>query len=370
MIPTLKKLDWRGFLLRPALAGAAPEALAALRHQTILITGAGGSIGGALALKLASLAPARLILLEAAESNLYQLQREWGEVSANHAACPRTAVLGSAGDRALLEEIFQRYAPRLVFHTAAFKHVPLMEEQPFAAIQNNIFATETLLNVAGKYGARVMQLSTDKAVAPASVMGATKRVAEQMVLAAGGRALRLANVLASRDSVAEVFARQIAAGGPLTVTTPTARRYFITLDEAVHLLLTTATLSAPGSLLAPVLPATQPIAALARYMASELAPGREIALRFTGSRPGDKESEELWSSAEQARATCWAELVAITTTQPTRSDLAGSRERLHHAVESRDLSEALKSLRQIVPDYTPSQAVLALAASRQMEICK
>jgi FlaA1/EpsC-like NDP-sugar epimerase len=136
----------------------------------------------------------------------------------------------------------------------------------------------------------------------------------------------------------------------------------------VHLLLTAATLPEPGTLLAPVLPAAQQIAELARFMASQLAPSREIALRFTGSRAGDKESEELWSAAEQAHATRCAGLVAIATAQPTRGDLAGQLERLHRAAVSRDLAAALKSLRQIVPDYTPSQAVLALAASREMEI--
>jgi FlaA1/EpsC-like NDP-sugar epimerase len=307
-----------------------------------------------------------LILLEAVESNLYQLQREWGEASANNSACAMTAVLGGMGDRGLLEEIFSVYTPDLVFHTAAFKHVPLMEEQPLAAIRNNIFATETLLDVAQKYGARVMQLSTDKAVAPASVMGATKRVAEQMVLAAGGRALRLANVLASRDSVAEVFARQIAAGGPLTVTTPTAQRYFITLEEAVNLLLTAATLPEPVALLAPVLPGTQRIAELARFMADELAPGREIGLKFSGVRVGDKESEELWGTAERSRATSCAGLVTIETEKLKAAEL----EALRRAMETRDLIGALKSLRRLVPDYKPSEAVLALAESHAREICR
>ena len=366
MILTLKKVDWRKFLKRAALAGAAAEALNTLRHKTILITGAGGSIGGALALKLASLSPARLILLEATESNLYQLQREWGEASATNAACAMTAVLGSVGDRRLLEEIFSVYAPGLIFHTAAFKHVPLMEEQPLAAIRNNIFATETLLNVAQKYGARVMQLSTDKAVAPASVMGATKRVAEQMVLAAGGRALRLANVLASHDSVTEVFARQIAAGGPLTVTTPTAQRYFITLEDAVNLLLTAATLPEPVALLAPVLSGTQRIAELARFMADGLAPGREIGLEFSGVRAGDKESEELWGNAERSRATNCAGLVAIETEGLKTAEL----EALRRAAETRDLIGALESLRRLVPDYRPSEAVLALAESHAREICR
>ncbi len=141
------------------------------------------------------------------------------------------------GDQGLLEHIFAAHAPRIVFHAAAFKHVPLIEEQPFAAIANNIFATATLTCAAAAHHARVILLSTDKAVQPASFMGATKRVAEHIVRSAGGTVFRLGNVLGSSDSVSEIFAQQIARGGPITVTDPAARRYFLTLEEAVNLLL-------------------------------------------------------------------------------------------------------------------------------------
>ena len=246
MLSSLQNLDWRGFLARPRLASPPAEALDALAQLPILITGAGGSIGSALALRLGALSPPKLVLLEASESNLYALERDW---AAAGIATPRSFILGSAADGALLEEVFSAHAPRIVFHAAAFKHVPLMEEQPLAAIANNIFVTETLVRRAAIHGARVVLLSTDKAVAPASVMGATKRVGEQIVLASGGTVLRLGNVLASRDSVAEIFARQIAQGGPITITDPAARRYFLTLDEAVNLLLTVAAYSEQSILL-------------------------------------------------------------------------------------------------------------------------
>lgn len=164
----------------------------------MLITGAGGSIGSALALRLSRLALPVLLLLD---------------------------------------ELFAAHAPRIVFHMAAHKHVPLLEQQPLAAIANNIFATETIAATAATCGARVVLLSTDKAVESISVIGATKRVAEEIVLAAGGTVLRLGNVLASTGSVTEVFAHQIARGGPLTITDPAAHRYFLTLDEPVNLLL-------------------------------------------------------------------------------------------------------------------------------------
>jgi FlaA1/EpsC-like NDP-sugar epimerase len=336
-----------------------------LRHP-ILIAGAGGSIGSALARRLVALAPPNLLLLEASESRLYALQRDW---SASSAACPITPILGNVADRPLLEHIFAQHAPRLVFHAAAFKHVPLMEEQPLAAIANNIFATETLTKVAAAHHARIVLLSTDKAVQPSSVMGATKRVAEHIVLAARGTVLRLGNVLASGGSVAEIFARQIAHGGPITVTDPAARRYFLTLDEAVDLLLRAAAHSRPSALLAPVLPFTHFIADLAHFMARELAPGREIAIQFTQPRPGDKEAELLWSPGDPAYPVCsdpstessFAVMVSIQSPPLSAPQLDAGLVNLRIALDARDLATALASLQSLVPDYTPSHTVLELS---------
>ena len=158
----------------------------------------------------------RLILLESSECNLFHLQRSWSEARQRGSAAiaPATFVLGDAGDRAILEEIYAEHNPRLVFHAAAHKHVPLLEQQPMAAVANNVFVTEALSAAAAAHGARVVLLSTDKAVAPTSVLGATKRIAEEIVLSHGGTVLRLANVLGSSGSVTEVFARQIACHEP------------------------------------------------------------------------------------------------------------------------------------------------------------
>lgn len=363
VISPLNDLNWRSFLARPPLPSPPPDAIEALLHQPILITGAGGSIGSALALRLAALAPSKLVLLEASESNIYALQRDWAEFQAANprAACPIKPVLGSAADQPLLDEIFALHAPRLVFHAAAFKHVPLMEEQPLAAISNNIFVTRILTETAAAHCARVVFLSTDKAVQPASVMGATKRVAEQIVLSSGGIVLRLANVLASRDSVAEVFTRQIAQGGPVTVTDPAARRYFVTLHEAVSLLLIAAAHPKPGTLLAPVLPAPHFIADLARFMVHELAPNREIPIAFTGLRPGDKETEDLWPSSASTFPTNLDGIISVETPLLPAPQLASRLTSLRQALEFRDLDVALTQLRQLVPDYTPSPALLALS---------
>jgi FlaA1/EpsC-like NDP-sugar epimerase len=263
----------------------------------------------------------------------------------------------------LLEEIFSVHAPRLVFHAAAFKQVPLLEEQPFAAIANNALGTADLVETATAHAARVVLLSTDKVVEPASVMGATKRIAEHIVLNAGGTALRLGNVLASRDSVAEVFARQIEDGGPLSVTHPGARRYFLTVDEAVNLLLLAATEPRRPALLAPDLPAPQFIAELAQFLVRSLAPGREIPISFTRPRAGDKESEKLWSSSETSSPEATHGLRFIDSPAIDPRALKQMIEVLRAAFEARDLAAALDSLCALVPDYTPSASVRALAFS-------
>jgi len=364
VLPSLESVNWRSFLARPRLPSPDVEVFDTLYRQPILITGAGGSIGSALALRVAVLTPPALLLLESSESHLYALNRAW---AAAGTACFMTPILGSAADVALVEHIFATHRPRIVFHAAAYKHVPLMEEQPLAAIANNIFATETLAMAAAANGARLILLSTDKAVEPASIMGATKRVAEQIVLASGGTVLRLGNVLASRDSVVELFAQQIAQGGPVTVTDPAARRYFLTLDEAVNLLLIAAALPGTPALLAPVLPAPHYVSDLAHFLIRELAPDQEIEIDFTAARPGDKTAEFLWSSGDAAQpilsgASSQAPaIVSIQASQLPHAQLASGLENLRAALHARNLAATLLHLRSLVPDYTPSPSVLALA---------
>jgi FlaA1/EpsC-like NDP-sugar epimerase len=293
-----------------------------------------------------------LVLLDTSESRLQALLQSLP-------ASDRTrAVLGSVLDPALLDEVFAAQQPRIVIHAAAFKHVPLLEQQPLAAIANNIFGTLTLVSAATSHGARVVLLSTDKAVQPASIMGATKRVAERIVLQSGGVVLRLANVLASSDSVTEIFATQIARGGPLTVTGPAARRYFLSIEEAVDSLLTAAAQPDAPALLAPRLTAEHYITDLAHFMSGMLAPHRKIEIEFTGARPGDKEAERLWSPKESVPLFADEALLRITTPPLSRESLQRSLGNLRAAVHERDLPAALTEMRRLVPDYTPS-AVLA-----------
>lgn len=361
MTHALEAIDWYRFLARPCLPSPTPAALDSLRSERILITGAGGSIGSALALRLAALLPEKLVLLEASESHLFALQNAFTDAGI---AKSTDFILGNVTDPVLLDEIMTVHAPSLIFHAAAFKQVPLLETQPFAAIENNIFGTQAL--VAANENARIVLLSTDKAVEPASVMGATKRVAEHIVTVTGGTVLRLGNVLASRDSVAEIFAAQIGAGGPLTVTDPAARRYFLTIGEAVSLLLAAAVEPQP-SLLAPALPAPHFIADLARFMALELAPGRELPIDFTHPRPGEKETERLWSLWETARTTS-SGLLSIES--PQIAQLPDALAALRAAVDLRKLPAALADLRALVPNYTASRTVLALAGQSDWRVAR
>jgi O-antigen biosynthesis protein WbqV len=199
-------------------------------------------------------------------------------------------------------------------------------------------------------------------------MGATKRLAEQIVIATGGTVLRLGNVLASRGSVAELFARQIASDRLLTVTDPAARRYFLTIAEAVELLLAAATESRTTSLLVPLLPQPHFVADLARFMSRALAPDRDLAIEFTHLRPGDKESEQLWSDSETPHPATVTSLVSLDSPLPPRNQLQSLLATLHCAVQSRDLSAALAALRVLVSDYTPSQTVLAQCSAAPSQV--
>ena len=359
---TLENLDWSGFLARPRLPSPSPQVFDALYREPMMIVGAGGTVGTALARRLSILGLPRLALLEPSESHLYALERNLKQAGATGTMIP---ILGSAADRPLLDRIFAAHRPALVFHTALFRHVPLLEEHPLAAIAWNVFGTESLVQAAAAKGARVILLSTDKAVEPLSIMGATRAVAEQLVMASGGIVLRIGNVLASRDSVAEIFAQQIAEGGPLTVTDPGARRYFLTLDEAVNLLLIAAAQPVQGALLAPQLPATHFIADLALFLAKTLAPDSPIAIDFTGLRPGDKETELLWAKDDTTEPAALefgrGALVYVDSPRPRPAQLGAGLANLHTALAGFDLIAALAHLRWLVPSYRPSPAVEELA---------
>jgi FlaA1/EpsC-like NDP-sugar epimerase len=282
-----------------------------LANQVVLVTGAGGSIGRELCRQIARVGPRWLVLVDHAEDNLFEIMRELEEDRHVRTAIP---VLADCKEQERMREVFTQHAPAIVFHAAAYKHVTMMELNPVEAIRNNAIATQLVARIAGQTGVGTFVLvSTDKAVKPATVMGASKALAEWAVEAAASRHLattyatvRFGNVLGSSGSVVPIFRRQIAAGGPVTVTDPKMKRYFMTIPEAVQLVIRAGSLSvANGELF--VLEMGEPvrIIELAETMIrlSGLEPERDIAIEIVGARPGEKLHEELFNPYERKQPT-------------------------------------------------------------------
>lgn len=362
----VRSLPWHHFLERPPLPHASLSDLQFLRGSSILITGAGGSIGSALSSLVTTLNPRSLILLNSSELNLNKLV---DSLNSSNPSAKLIPILGNAGDESLLDHIFSSHTPRWTFHAAAHKHLALLETQPLAAIQNNALATWTLAMKCREYNSKLILVSTDKAAAPSSVLGATKRLAEIITLTHGGAAVRFGNVLGSSGSAVEHFAHQLSIGAPITITDPEARRYFITLEEAAHLLLATAaellqhTNSNGTPLFAADLSASQSIRSLAKFLASQIAPESHIELQKTSLRPGEKKSELLWSNSESPSTNSRNGLRQLQTPLPAASQFTMQLTHLEHAVASRDASEALRLLQEMVPGYSPSELALSHAQS-------
>lgn len=343
-------------------------ALAAYEGKCILITGAGGFIGAALAVTLAESAPRFLLLLDNSEQNLYQVDMALRE----RGFAAYAPILGDVCDADLLEEILDCHRPEAVFHSAACKHVPLMERNPLAAIRTNAIGTWRLANAAARVGVRqLLLISTDKAVNPASVMGATKRIAELALGRLHGgqlrlQAVRLGNVLGSTGSVAPVFARQIAQGGPVTVTHPEVERYFFTLEEAIDIVLRTSALG-PGTFI-PKLPPPMKISELAGRMirAARTAATAPVQVKFTELRPGDKLREQFVHDAESCESTQDAllQLVRGVKIEPQAFDAAMCR--LQELVEQRNLPAVMDILCELVPGYRPSTSLLQFAHAKSV----
>ena len=278
--------------------------------KTVLVTGAGGSIGSELCRQLTRLGPQRLILVELGEGALFEIERELVDERGFSAAVP---VLADVGNPTKMRQVFERYEPSVVFHAAAYKHVPLMEANPLESVRNNALATKVVVDAAVEHGAhRFVLVSTDKAVNPKTVMGQSKAVCEWVVEAYGARediatrfvAVRFGNVLGSSGSVIPIFRRQIEKGGPLTVTHPEMTRFFMTIPEAASLVIQSGAIGGEGHVF--VLDMGEPvkIVELAEQMIrlSGKDPD-EIGIDFVGARPGEKLHEELWGSGESVVAT-------------------------------------------------------------------
>jgi FlaA1/EpsC-like NDP-sugar epimerase len=339
-----------------------------IARRRVLVTGAGGSIGGELVRQIAGFAPTQLTLFDQSEFLLYQIDRE---VAALAPDVPRRALLGDVRDRRRLDQVFAEERPELVFHAAALKHVPLAETNPLEAIRTNIEGTRHVAEACLAVGvAQMLLISTDKAVAPSSVMGAGKRTAELIcqaldrVSAAAGRgcrfvAVRFGNVLGSTGSVVPLFQQQLAAGGPLTVTDRDMTRYFMTTREAVELVLQAAALARrqprPGNVLMLDMGEPVRILDLARQMIrlAGKRPDIDIKIVFTGRRPGEKLHERLHRPEEKATPASVPGLLAVDAGAPDWAKLAAVLDALARASERCDLAAASAALGELVPDYRP-----------------
>lgn len=324
--------------------------------KVVLVTGGGGSIGSELCRQILKFDPERLVIFDIYENTTFEVQNELREA---YPASVIDVLIGSVRDKKRLDEIFDKYRPDLVFHAAAHKHVPLMEDSPAEAIKNNVFGTYNTARCAEEYGVRkFVMISTDKAVNPTNVMGATKRMCEMIVqtLQKNGKtefvAVRFGNVLGSHGSVIPLFKKQIAEGGPITVTHPEITRFFMTIPEAAQLVLQAASYAAGGEIF--VLDMGKPVKIydLARKMIniSGLVPDKDIKIKFTGLRPGEKLYEELLLNEEGISKTTHSKIFVGKPTDMTIEDLNEKLQRLEEALDC-DNDKVKEIISEVVPTY-------------------
>jgi FlaA1/EpsC-like NDP-sugar epimerase len=325
--------------------------------STILVTGAGGSIGSELCRQIARFHPQLLVLLGHGENSIYNIEQE---LSRKFPDLQKKAVIADIRDRAKVQALLQQVRPGIVFHSAAHKHVPLMEGNVDEAITNNVLGTRNVVNAAVDAGVqRFVLISTDKAVRPTSVMGTTKRIAEMIVQEAALRsgrsfvAVRFGNVLGSRGSVVPLFREQIAAGGPITVTHPEMTRYFMTIPEAVQLVMQAASMATPGQIYALDMGEPVRIVDLAKDLVelSGLKLGRDIEIVYTGLRPGEKLHEELFTHEEQRTATTSDKIFVARSNLADGESLYRMIDRLAQYASEMNESAIREALMELVPDF-------------------
>lgn len=334
-----------------------------IEGKVVLVTGAAGSIGSELCRQIGVFQPAAIVGYEIAESPLFEIDRE---MRMKFPEIPFFPEIGSVQNRERFEEVLRQYRPSAVYHAAAYKHVPLMESHVFEAIENNVFGTYTVAAAAQEYGVEdFLLISSDKAVHPTNMMGATKRMAELILLSLqNGRtkyvAVRFGNVLGSNGSVVPIFKQQIAAGGPVTVTHPEMRRFFMTIPEACQLVLQALAIGKGGQIC--VLDMGQPvkIVDLARdlILLSGLRPDQDIKIQFTGMRPGEKLYEEISSLLEDTVPTSHRKLRVYMGNGVPEEEMETWLDSLREICRLRDIGRLIIAVKEIVVDYSPSVELL------------
>lgn len=355
---------------RPQAQLDRPAMKAFVQGKRVLITGAGGSIGSELVRQIAAFEPAQILLYDISEYQLYLIDQELAELAPT---LPRHAVIGDVRDADQLALTFTRFKPEVVFHAAAIKHVPLSESNPEQAVLTNVLGSKQVADACVAHGvAAMVQISTDKAVNPLSVMGATKRAAEiyGQMLAQDGAAtrfvtVRFGNVLNSAGSVVPLFQKQIARGGPVTVTHKDMVRYFMSIAEAVQLVLQAAVLGSTGENHAPifVLDMGEPVRieelACQMIRLAGLKPYDDIKIAFTGLRPGEKLYEELFHDAENLMETPIAQIRLARARELDRLSTLAAIAELIKAARGGDQSAMRPLIRRIVPEYEPEEKIAA-----------
>jgi FlaA1/EpsC-like NDP-sugar epimerase len=362
-VTTLREVEIDDLLRREPVQTDLAAVSALATGRTVLVTGAGGSIGSELCRQLAALAPDKLVLVDHSENSIFETRRELMRAELQSTVVP---VIADIRDHARVHQVFEAHRPYAVFHAAAHKHVPLMEENVAEAITNNVLGTRNVVDAAVACGTEYFVLvSTDKAVRPTNVMGATKRIAEFIVHDAAVAqqrnfvSVRFGNVLGSQGSVVPTFLQQIREGGPVTVTHPEMRRYFMTIPEAVQLVLQAGALGRGGELFMLDMGEPVKIVDLARDMIrlSGYEEGTDIQIEFTGIRPGEKLFEEMFFSHEIAEPT---EHPKILRSRNGQSEY-GTSQQIHRLIESArngaDDACLRRMLHEIVPDFTNGLAV-------------
>jgi FlaA1/EpsC-like NDP-sugar epimerase len=333
-----------------------------IEGAVVMVTGAAGSIGAELCRQIARFQPAAIVGFDAAETPLFHLQQEMRE---RFPSIPFQPEIGSIQNKLRLADVCQYYRPSILFHAAAYKHVPMMESALFAAVENNILGTRDVAAAAIEYGiADFVMISSDKAVRPTNIMGLTKRVAELIINSMQDTtkfvSVRFGNVLGSNGSVIPIFKSQIAAGGPVMVTHPEMRRFFMTIPEAVQLVLQASTMGRGGEIFVLEMGEPVKIVDLARnlILLSGLRPETDISISFSGIRPGEKLFEELSTAGESTVPTYHEKIKIFSGPGISRAEMDRHVQVIRQCCLARDTRRLIMHLKQLVPEYNPSTQVL------------